>query len=59
MSFSTIKNIYELIFKKEIISAVLGALITSLITWYVFKKNSNKEISRERLEKFFIQYIHL
>ncbi len=53
MSFSTIKNIYELIFKKEIISAVLGALITSLITWYVFKKNSNKEISRERLEKVF------
>lgn len=60
MSFSTIKYIFSVIFKKEIISAVLGALITSLITWYVFKKNSNKELSRERLEKvFFPVYISL
>lgn len=60
ISFSTIKNIYKLVFQKEIISTVLGALITSLITWYVFVKNSNKELSRERLEKvFYPVYISL
>ncbi len=46
-----IVNFFDRLFQKEIVAVIISILITSLVSYILFKKKSNKEVSRERLEK--------